>query len=317
MEIDGIINNSYGKIHRMKAIGRNVTSPEQRLDRITRIVAYARERFTFEYQNPVIGIVCGSGLSNLTSLMTDKLTIPYSEIPDFPMATVVGHSSEMVVGRLNGIVTVGLRGRFHYYEGHELMDVVLPIQVLSLLGCKTVVITNAAGGIDETFMTGDLMVIEDHISFLGLSGVSPLRGANLGIGPRFPALTEAYLPESFELISQAASKLGITGIKRGIYVGVGGPSYETPAEVRFLRGIGGSAVGMSTVPEVVAAVHAGMKVIAVSLITNVAISRDERTRNIPKPTHEEVLEATKTRARDLERIVFELMPTLAKAESIV
>jgi purine-nucleoside phosphorylase len=154
------------------------------------------------------------------------------------------------------------------------------------------------------------MVIEDHISFLSMAGHSPLRGENLPLGPRFPAMTSAYHPESYNLIQSAAEESNITGIKRGVYVGVGGPSYETPAEVRFLRCIGGGAVGMSTTPEVIAASHVGMNVVAFSLITNVAISKDERTSNIPNPTHEEVLQASRARSHDLETLVYQLVPKL-------
>ncbi|PJF19699.1 Purine nucleoside phosphorylase [Paramicrosporidium saccamoebae] len=276
---------------------------------------YIRDAVPPEYKQPVVAIVCGSGLSSLASKMTKTVSIPYSKMDHFPTSKIAGHKNELVVGLLNNVVTVCLLGRIHYYEGHSLEDIVYPIRVLSLLGIKTVLVTNAAGGIDPTFQVGDLMVIEDHISFLSLAGHSPLRGENLPLGPRFPSMTSAYHPESYNLLQAAAEEAHVTGIKRGVYVGVGGPSFETPAEVRFLQCIGGSAVGMSTTPEVIAASHAGMNVIAFSLITNVAISQDERTKNVPKPTHEEVLQASCARSHDLEMLAHQLVPKLQHLQS--
>lgn len=262
-------------------------------------------------ENLKVGIICGSGLSNLATRMTETVTVPYLEIPNFPHATVEGHHSKMVIGKLNKVGAICLQGRFHFYEGHEIAATVFPIRVMSMLGIKTVLITNSAGGLNQEFSIGDIMVIEDHISLLSLSGVSPLRGPNLvALGPRFPSLSNVYHPKSYDLILEAAMEANVSRpcIKRGTYVNVGGPAYETPAEVRFLRIIGGDAVGMSTVPEVIAAAHCGMQVLAFSLITNVCVI--DRTSQ-PPPSHNEVLLATQARIGELEALVFYLCSKLS------
>lgn len=262
-------------------------------------------------ENLEVGIVCGSGLSRLATCMTEIITVSYLEVPNFPHASVEGHHSKMVIGKLNEVGTICLQGRFHFYEGHEIAATVFPIRVMSMLGVKTVLITNSAGGLNQEFLVGDIMVIEDHISLLGLSGISPLRGPNLvALGPRFPSLSNVYHPKSYDLILEAARDANISSscIRRGTYVNVGGPAYETPAEVRFLRAIGGDAVGMSTVPEVIAAAHCGMRVLAFSLITNICVM--DRTSQ-PPPSHHEVLLATQTRMNELEALVFHLCGKLS------
>lgn len=299
---------------KMPATENGLVSASTHMEDIQDTAKFLVNKLPKEYQQPAVGIVCGSGLSNLATKMCETVTIPYSEIPNFPVPTVPGHGRQMVVGLLNNVVTVCLLGRFHYYEGFSLNEIAFPIRVISALGVKTVLLTNASGGIDANFCVGDLMVIEDHISFPSLAGLSPLRGENIPLGPRFPAMTKAYHPDSYALVHKAAEEagVGVNGITRGIYIGVGGPSYETPAEIRLFQSLGGGAVGMSTIPEVIAATHAGMSIVAISLITNVAIANDARTKDIPQPTHEEVLQASRSRASDLEKIVYKLVTKLVR-----
>lgn len=284
------------------------------LDRIDEAVTFIKSQISDGCDLPKVGIVCGSGLSNMANLITQPISILYEHIPNFPRPTVLGHGSRMVLGQLHGVRVMCLLGRFHYYEGHEMETTVFPIRVMSRLGIKHVLLTNAAGAIDRDLRVGDVMVIEDHISFLTLAGCNPLRGENLSqLGPRFPALTYAYHQQSHRLIEKAAELSGFPkeSIKRGIYVNVGGPCYETPAEIRMMRMFGGGAVGMSTVPEVIAANHAGMNVIAFSLITNIGIGLADEI-SVEGPTHEEVLTASKARAVDLERLAFELIKLMSE-----
>lgn len=268
-------------------------------------------------QSPVLGIVCGSGLSGIADRMSEACVIPYDEIPGFPKATVPGHGNALVAGTLNGVPTLCLLGRFHYYEGHSLRTVVFPVRMLALLGIRVLLVSNAAGAVDPAFRVGDVMVIEDHISFLNLSGFSALRGENLSkLGPRFPALTNAYHRGAAEIFEQAAKRAGLAEgfIRRGVYVGVGGPSYETPSEINLMRILGGGAVGMSTTPEVVAAAHAGLIVVAFSMISNSCIGREDLLKGIARPTHEEVLEATQARTKDIQLLVHEAAPLLAQLQ---
>jgi purine-nucleoside phosphorylase len=260
------------------------------------------------YAKPAIGIVCGSGLSNLVGRMVETVELSYERIPNFPKVTVQGHGTKLVIGKLNGVVAACLLGRFHYYEGHDAASTAFPIRILAKMGVRSVLLTNAAGALDTGLNVGDIMWIEDHISFPSLSGVNPLRGVNASeFGPRFPSLTLAYDPKGFEILLNSAKKANMSSslIRRGVYVMVGGPSYETRAEVRFLRMIGGHAVGMSTIPEVITAIHCGLKVLAFSLVTNVAV--DDLGIG---PTHEEVLEATRNSSGKLESLVYYLAPSL-------
>ncbi len=228
------------------------------------IIAYLESKVNFKAE---IGIILGSGLGILAAELSNPIAVPYKEIPHFPVSTVMGHEGQFVFGDLGGKPVVCMQGRFHFYEGYELKDVTLPVSVMKRLGVSTLLVTNAAGGVNEKFAPGDLMMIEDHIN---LSGVNPLRGKNDDeAGPRFPDMSEAYNGELREMALSAARELDID-MKKGVYAGLSGPSFETPAEIRYLRIIGADAVGMSTVPEVIVANHAGMRVLGISCITNMA-----------------------------------------------
>ncbi|MGI8995792.1 MAG: purine-nucleoside phosphorylase [Pyrinomonadaceae bacterium] len=214
-----------------------------------------------------IGLVLGSGLGAFADDCEDSVVIPYEEIPGFARSTVEGHTGQMVLGRCAGVPIVVMQGRFHFYEGYEMDAVTFPVRTLGLLGVKSVVLTNAAGGLNNTFTQGSLMLISDH---LNLMGVSPLRGPNdERFGPRFPDMTEVYDREYQEIAAKEAQAMGIE-LRRGVYAALAGPSYETPAEIRMLRALGADAVGMSTVPEAIVARHLSLKVLGISCITNLA-----------------------------------------------
>lgn len=241
--------------------------------------AYIQKRAA---QSPKIGLVLGSGLGVLAEQMTRAVKIPYRDIPSFPISTVPGHAGQLVLGKLGGNDVVTMQGRFHYYEGYALSEVTFPVRVMHELGVETVIVTNAAGGINESFESGDLMLIRDHINF---TFRNPLIGRNQPEwGPRFPDMSEAYDRSLRKLAREVASEQGIR-LQEGVYAGVTGPSYETPAEIRMLRTLGGDAVGMSTVPEVIVARHMGMRVLGISCITNMAAGV------LDQPlSHEEVME---------------------------
>jgi purine-nucleoside phosphorylase len=214
-----------------------------------------------------VGLILGSGLGGFADTLESLHKVPYTEIPGFQTPTVPGHAGNFCFGRAAGIEVAALQGRIHYYEGHDLATVVHPTRVLAALGIEVLIVTNSAGGIRPGLSPGDLMLLKDHIN---LMGVNPLRGANdPSVGPRFPDMSAAYDPDLREATRAAARLRGIP-LAEGVYVGLAGPSYETPAEIRFLRTIGGDAVGMSTVPEVIAARHLGVRVVGISCITNLA-----------------------------------------------
>lgn len=219
---------------------------------------------------PAIGLVLGSGLSSLADQAEAADIIPYDEIPHWPASTVAGHAGQVVLGKLAGQTVMILQGRTHFYEGYPMSQVTLAVRVMHLLGVRTLIVTNAAGGINSSFAPGDLMLIQDHLNLPGLAGQNPLRGVNdEQFGPRFPDMTQAYDPDLRRVALEVAAELGIS-LRQGVYAFVAGPSYETPAELRLLRALGADAVGMSTVPEVVVARHAGMRVLGISSITNMA-----------------------------------------------
>ena len=233
-------------------------------------------------ERPRVLLVLGSGLGSLAERV-EGIRIPYEDIPHFPRVTVEGHAGYLAVGRLNGVSVAALSGRFHYYEGYGLDDVTFFVRVLASLGAKTMLVTNAAGGVNKKFKVGDLMLLTDHINFLG---ANPLRGANVPPGPRFPDMSTAYDPALRKIALDVAKKEKIK-LRQGIYVASMGPCYETPAEIRMCRGWGADAVGMSTVPEVIVARHCGIKCIGISAITNMAAGI------LPQPlSHEEVIETT-------------------------
>jgi purine-nucleoside phosphorylase len=239
---------------------------------------------------PAVGLVLGSGLGGLADTLEDQVAIPYEEIPGWPLSTVHGHSGKLVIGRLEGQIVVAQQGRAHFYEGYTMQQITMPIRIMRLLGAHTVILTNAAGGLNTDFVVGDLMLMNDHINFVGMAGLNPLVGPNdERFGPRFVGMTQSYDRHLRELAHQAAVEAGVT-LREGVYVALAGPNFETPAEIRMLRMLGADAVGMSTVHEVLVARHAGMRVMACSGITNVAI--DNINSNL-EANHEEVLDAGK------------------------
>jgi purine-nucleoside phosphorylase len=238
---------------------------------------------------PTIGVVLGSGLGSFADGLTDACRIPFAEIPGFPKSSVIGHAGMLVLGTSRGIRTAVMAGRVHGYEGYSPQEVVFPIRVLARLGIQALVVTNASGCINREWVPGDLMRIEDHLNF---TGRNPLIGPNdERLGPRFPDMAHAYDPRLSRALDAAAASIGMV-LRRGVYAGVLGPSYETPAEIRMLRTLGADAVGMSTVLEVIAAAHAGIPVAGVSCLTNMAAGILEQPL-----THAEVT-ATAARVRD-------------------
>jgi purine-nucleoside phosphorylase len=232
--------------------------------------------------NAKIAIVLGSGLGGFADEFTDRVSLPYREIPGFVSSTAEGHVGSLVIGKVVDVPVLAMQGRVHYYEGYTPEEVTFPIRTFKLLGINTLILTNAAGGVDAQLTQGALMVISDH---LNLMGVNPLRGRNdERFGPRFPDLTEVYSRDLQELASEEARALDIT-VRRGIYAALAGPSYETPAEIHMLRAFGADAVGMSTVPEAIVARHMGIKVLGISCITNMAAGMTENPIN-----HAEVME---------------------------
>lgn len=254
-------------------------------EQMERAAAYVRGRTKTA---PRIAIILGSGLGALADQIEPDARVPYAEIPGFPRSTVEGHAGRLILGRLEGRSVVAMQGRVHYYEGYALDEVVFPLRVMKTLGAGTLLVSNAAGGINRQWQRGDLMIIVDHINFFG---TSPLRGPNdPEIGPRFPDMSDPYDPALVALAERAALAEGIA-IRRGVYLGVGGPNYETKAELRMMGRWGADAVGMSTVPEVIAARHMGMRVLGITAITDMATGEQ-----VLPVTHEEVL-AT---AREIE-----------------
>lgn len=232
---------------------------------------------------PVIGIVLGSGLSTMTNDLSPEKSMDYSQIPHFPQSTVKGHPGKLIFGKISGVPVMLMAGRFHYYEGYSMQEVTFPIRLMKALGVETLMLSNAAGGLDPKMRTGDLMVLEDHIN---LMPENPLRGINdERLGVRFPDMSEPYSPSLLRLAKEIAQTENII-LHSGVYAGVPGPCFETKAEYRYLRAIGADAVGMSTVPETIVAIHSGIKVFALSVITDVAISGE-----IKAVSHEEVLDA--------------------------
>jgi len=237
---------------------------------------------------PRIGIILGSGLSALADAVEDPVSIDYQDIPHFPVSTILGHQGRLVLGMLQGLPVAVMQGRVHYYEGYSMQQVTLPVRVLRHVGVETLVVTNAAGGLNKAFSSGDLMLITDHINLVGMIGANPLRGPNDStLGPRFLDMSRAYDRGLRRLAAAVAVETGLP-LHQGVYVGLTGPTFETPADIRFLRSIGADAVGMSTVPEVIVARHGGMRVLGVSGISNVAIDQIDTD---AEASHEEVLQA--------------------------
>jgi len=260
---------------------------------------YIKTRF---YAQPVIGIVLGSGLSNFSKELQTEFEIDYADLPNFPVSTVKGHKGKLIFGTINGKHVVVMSGRFHYYEGYTTQQVAYPVRVMKMLGVKTLLISNAAGGVNSSFKVGDLMIITDHIS---LFTVNPLLGKNEDdFGTRFPDMSEPYDKKIIAAAKSIAKKLKYD-VKEGVYCGVTGPSFETRAEYKLIKAVGGDAVGMSTVQEVIAAVHSGIKVFAMSIIVNIGIRSEEN-----EFTHEEVLTAANEAEPKMSAIFKELIAVL-------
>ena len=226
--------------------------------------AVIKQRIT---STPTIGLILGSGLGDFADTLKDRVVIPFTDIPNFPKPTVQGHVGAFVIGKCQGKTVVALQGRIHYYEGNPQSVITIPVRIMALLGVKRIVLTNACGGVNLNFVPGDLMLISDHINF---SGANPLIGPNLAeFGPRFPDLSNVYTKDLRTKIMRMAEENGIA-LRQGVYAMYSGPNYETPAEIRMFRLLGADAVGMSTVPEAIVAAHAGIEVVGISCITNMA-----------------------------------------------
>ena len=252
------------------------------LEDMDRIADEIRSRTSIQ---PEIGLILGSGLGRLSESVENPTIIPYQDLPGWPLSTVEGHAGELVIGKLEGKDVLVMNGRIHFYEGYEMSQVTLPIRVMQRLGIEIVIITNAAGGVNQEFEPGNPMLILDHLNLLGMAGTNPLRGPNLDeFGPRFPDMSQAYDKKLIDIARAAAKDLDIT-LYEGIYVCLAGPTFETPADLRFLLGAGVDAVGMSTVPEVIVANHGGQRVLGISGITNSSNLYGEA-----ETTHEEVIE---------------------------
>ncbi|SDY49152.1 purine-nucleoside phosphorylase [Proteiniborus ethanoligenes] len=253
-------------------------------------------------EKPEIGIILGSGLGPLADEITDAVIIKYNEIPNFPSSTVQGHKGQLVIGKLENKVVVAMQGRFHYYEGYSLEQVTFPVRVMKALGVESMIVTNAAGGVNKEFSPGDLMIITDHINF---AFDNPLIGENHDeLGPRFPDMSHAYNKHMIEVANKAASNLKLH-IREGVYMWNPGPCYETPAEVRLASFIGADAVGMSTVPEVITAIHGNMNVLGISCITNMASGILDQPLN-----HNEVIETSERVKNDFIFLIKEILKEL-------
>lgn len=251
-------------------------------DQVVEAAAAIRARSPLQ---PAVALILGSGLGDLAHEVGEAVAIPYEELPHFARSTVIGHAGRLLLGTLAGVPVVVMQGRFHFYEGYTPEALTLPVRVMHELGAHTLLVTNAAGGINPTYKPGDFMLISDHINLPGLAGANPLLGPNdERFGERFPPLAKAYDGNLRYLAREVAATLPELTLREGVYVMVGGPSYETGAELRFLGALGADAVGMSTAPEVVVARHMGMRVLGISLITNSATGSDSENVN-----HEEVL----------------------------
>lgn len=247
------------------------------------------------------GMILGSGLGELANEIKDKIVIPYSDIPNFPVSTVVGHAGQLVYGTLSGKKVLAMQGRFHFYEGHSMNRIVFPVRVMKKMGAHSLIVTNAAGGVNESFSPGNLMLITDQINF---TGTNPLIGLNDDeLGPRFPDMSRAYDKQYGEAAKKVADELKIT-LQKGVYMGFSGPTYETPAEVRMARILGADAVGMSTVPEVIAATHMGMRVLGITCVTNLGAGMQENL------NHEEVVETTERVKEDFKKLIKKTLETI-------
>jgi purine-nucleoside phosphorylase len=275
-------------------------------ERVAEAVAAVRARTSLQIS---VGLILGSGLGDLADEIADPTSVSYSDIPNFPVSTVPGHAGTLVVGHLEGMPVAAMRGRVHFYEGYSLRDVTFPVRVMRALGADVLIVTNAAGGLNESFETGDLMVLGDHLNIMGMAGQSPLVGPDEPeLGVRFLDMLDAYDSALRDAAHAAASQHGFK-LREGVYAMVGGPAYETMAEIRFLQRVGADAVGMSTIPEVVVARHAGMRVLGLSAITDMAVGSVA----IHEISHAEVLAAAERIKPHLAAVVRGVLAGLAQA----
>jgi purine-nucleoside phosphorylase len=256
--------------------------------------------------SPTTAIILGTGLGQLASEITDKLEFPYGDIPNFPVSTVEGHSGKLIFGKLGGVDIMAMQGRFHYYEGYSMKEVTFPVRVMYELGIKTLFVSNAAGGMNPAFQIGDLMVITDHINFFP---EHPLRGKNFPTGPRFPDMHETYDHKLINLATQISREKNIR-LVYGVYLGTSGPTFETPAEYRMYRAMGGDTVGMSTVPEVIVAHHCGIKTFGISVVTDLG-----GFDNPVEVSHKEVQEAADKAQPLMTEIMREMIIRSERVES--
>ncbi|KAL4234915.1 hypothetical protein ACF0H5_006556 [Mactra antiquata] len=281
-EVSGVVNGSKYSYEDVQRIAQSV------LDRVK--------------CRPHIGIICGSGLGGLAEVLGDKEIIQYEDIEGFPVSTVPGHAGRLVFGSLQGKQVVLMQGRAHLYEGYDVHKIILPVRVMKLMEVRILFVTNAAGGINQDFNVGDIMIIKDHFNMPGFAAVNPLVGPNDDrFGPRFPPASQCYSYRLRKLIQETGEKLGMKDfIQNGVYCFLGGPSFETVTECRFLKVAGVDATGMSTVPEVLVANHCGMEVCGISLITNKCVM-DYDSKQVAN--HEEVLETGEKRAKDMQQLI--------------
>lgn len=269
------------------------------LERIKETAGFLEARIK---QQPAIGIILGTGLGGLVNEIDIEITIPYKDIPNFPVSTVAGHQGELIFGKMGGRQIVAMKGRFHFYEGYTMQEVAFPVRVMRFLGIELLILSNASGGVNPDFEVGDIMVIEDHIN---LMKDNPLIGKNDdAIGTRFPDMGHPYDPELIRKAFEVAGKLGIK-LQKGVYAAVSGPTYETPAEYRYIRTIGSDAVGMSTVPEVISARHMGLKCFAVSVISDLGVPG-----KIVKITHEHVIDAASAVEPVMTKLIREMVAVI-------
>jgi purine-nucleoside phosphorylase len=271
-------------------------TPENLPACVNETAAYIWEKTSL---SPEIGLVLGSGLGPLGDALEDQVLIPYANLPHFVASTAPDHKGRLIIGRLGGKVIFCMQGRFHYFEGYSMAEITYPVRVMCRLGIKTLILTNACGGLKKEFSPGDLLLISDHINFMGMN---PLIGPNAeDFGPRFPDMSKTYTPELADYARSSAKDLGIP-LKEGVYLGYSGPSFETPAEIRLFQSFGASVVGMSTVPEAIVARHCGMKILALSCITNLAAGI------LDKPiSSEEVTEAAGKAGEKFSRLLTEIV----------
>jgi len=265
------------------------------LEQIDQVSDAVRDRINVK---PRVGIILGSGLNDLAASVVSAVTIPYGDLPYWPVSTVEGHIGHLVIGELEGQPVFVMQGRIHFYEGYSMGQVTLPVRVMQRLGLEIMIVTNAAGGVNPDFVPGDVMLITDNLNLMGMSGLNPLMGPNLDVfGPRFPDMSQSYDKELGAIARKVADEQNIT-LREGVYCGLSGPSFESPADLRFLRLAGTDAVGMSTVPEVIVARHGGLRVLGLSGISNKA-NLDGSTIT----THQEVIEAGKIITPKMETII--------------